>query len=405
MAAPRTSATIGASTALELIVSANATPTAAYWTGAQLTNSWATLANPSNATNWSSVYGNSPVDPLQIPSGGTDVYFANSTASTGTSPVSATLDQAFTINSLTFLGHCGVSHIGGHVGRLYDQQRHRYKRVDHQCVGGRLLGGHWYRSQRWQRRRDHQHQRGPGRQPVVDQQLQQHPIGRNSLSTITSTGAGINLTVGGSGNTAIRASIQTGTGGLIVSGLTPTSTLTLIGASNYTGATSVNSGTLQLNGGGSPTLGGTAITVASSATLNVRGNSSIGTASAGSITINGGGSLSLKEYDVNTLTLLNTTVGTLAMGNGANYNVDINPGGASTGTPDTVDDTIVQTLTLSGNAVVSLNTSPAAWAAITWTMAPTSCSPMRAVRCSMASNSSLPVERPPSRLAAAGSIP
>jgi autotransporter-associated beta strand protein len=70
--------------------------------------------------------------------------------------------------------------------------------------------------------------------------------GTLSLSnTGTITGAGLGLSVGGAGNTTIASIIGTGTGTLTKDGV---GTLTLTRANTYTGATTVSSGTLDLNG-------------------------------------------------------------------------------------------------------------------------------------------------------------
>jgi autotransporter-associated beta strand protein len=64
-------------------------------------------------------------------------------------------------------------------------------------------------------------------------------------NTGTITGSGLGLSVGGAGNTTIASIIGTGTGTLTKDGV---GTLTLTRANTYTGATTVSSGTLDLNG-------------------------------------------------------------------------------------------------------------------------------------------------------------
>ena len=87
-------------------------------------------------------------------------------------------------------------------------------------------------------------------------------------------------------DTTFAGAITNGTGGTTphLTALTKTGagTLTLTGASTYTGATSVSAGTLLVNG----TLGNTALTVASGATLS--GGGAIGSASGGLVTLQSG---------------------------------------------------------------------------------------------------------------------
>ncbi|EDY17462.1 autotransporter-associated beta strand repeat protein [Chthoniobacter flavus Ellin428] len=196
-------------------------------------------------------------------------------------------------------------------------------------------------------------------------------LGNLAAVTVTSPGAfsvGASQTIGllaGAGTTSLNGNTLTvgstnalsssysgalvngtGTGSLIKAG---NGTLSLSGNSTYTGTTGVSKGTLNLVGSGSPTLGGTAITVASTGTLGIIGNTTIGTTSVGNITINAGGTLSLLDGSINTLTLQNTTSGFLSMGSGADLALDLNPSGS-------VDSLSVQSLTLTGgNSIVSLN--------------------------------------------------
>ncbi|MDR2327927.1 MAG: autotransporter domain-containing protein [Acidovorax sp.] len=92
---------------------------------------------------------------------------------------------------------------------------------------------------------------------------------------------GGNLTIAGSSNLGLGGDIN-GTGGLTKAG---NGTLTLAGNSSYTGNTTVNAGTLQVDG----SLGsGTTVAVASGATLGGEGNI------AGAVTIDNGGHLGLR---------------------------------------------------------------------------------------------------------------
>ncbi len=135
---------------------------------------------------------------------------------------------------------------------------------------------------------------------------------------------------------------------------TTAGTLIVSGTNTWTGNTTVAGGTLQLNGGGSPTLGGTNVLVSgASTTLNVNGNTSIGTPTAGSISISAANTLSLLDSGINTLTLLNTSgTGSLTMNTGSTLSIDLSGGGLL----NSVDSASVNKLTLSGgNSIVTLN--------------------------------------------------
>jgi len=114
----------------------------------------------------------------------------------------------------------------------------------------------------------------------------------SGTSTVTNTAASTTstLTIGANnGGTTYSGVIQNGASGTGVVAITKTGsgTTTLSGISTYTGATSVNAGTLAVSG----TIGsgaGTAITVASGATLNVTGS----IAGASSLTTSGTTTLS-----------------------------------------------------------------------------------------------------------------
>ena len=159
------------------------------------------------------------------------------------------------------------------------------------------------------------------------------------------------LTIASTGNTTISGAIQDYSGGtgsahgavtIASSGVT-----TFSGVNTYGGPTTVNLGTLALEGG---SLAGTAITVgtgatptasAGNATLQVDGNYTIGSASAGTLTIKGGntgstplgqGMLSLEDGTINTLTLSDTgtslVIGSNTNGNNSILSMDVGLGGA-----------------------------------------------------------------------------
>lgn len=100
------------------------------------------------------------------------------------------------------------------------------------------------------------------------------------------TSANQNLTVGGTGNTTVGGVIGLGTGTLTKDG---SGTLLLNGANTYTGATTVNDGTLRL-GNNEVIDNGSAVTVAGNGVLDVNGKTeTIATlAGDGEVQINGG---------------------------------------------------------------------------------------------------------------------
>jgi autotransporter-associated beta strand protein len=132
-------------------------------------------------------------------------------------------------------------------------------------------------------------------------------VGAVSLVDGAITGSGV---LNGSGFAVQSGTVSARLGGPGAA-LTKTGpgTVTLNTAAVYTGATEVRDGTLLLNGVG---LGATAVTLGSGAattgTLRVAGDVTLGTATGGSLTIlggTGGGVLSLEDGAINTLTLAN----------------------------------------------------------------------------------------------------
>ncbi|MEO5916094.1 MAG: autotransporter-associated beta strand repeat-containing protein [Luteolibacter sp.] len=119
-------------------------------------------------------------------------------------------------------------------------------------------------------------------------------------------GAGY-LTTGLLNNAATYAGVIGGTGGLIKEG---SQALSLTNASTYTGATTINDGTLTLDHSGANlgALGGTAVNVSGSGTLLVKGNTNIGVTAAGTLASS------------NTVSLQDTTINTLTVGGGASLN-------------------------------------------------------------------------------------
>ena len=168
-----------------------------------------------------------------------------------------------------------------------------------------------------------------------------------------STNGSNQFILGGAGNGVVNGVIS-GAQALIK---TSTGTWTLSGSNTYTGATSVNQGTLALGAGGA--LGNTALTVGNArsndATLQINGNYTIGAAAA-SLAISGGSSasgqgalaFSTAESGPSTLTLS----GGMTLGGSSGYPalLNFNLGSGS------VDTIAAGSLTVNaGGAIIGLN--------------------------------------------------
>ena len=117
-------------------------------------------------------------------------------------------------------------------------------------------------------------------------------------------GAGV-LTTGGDNTSTTFAGVASGSGGLTKAG---TGTFTLTGSNTYTGTTTVNAGTLSVNGA----IAGP-VTVNSGATLG-------GTGTIGSTTVNNGGVFA-PGNSIGTITVN----GNLVLGAGSIYRVELSP--------------------------------------------------------------------------------
>lgn len=212
-----------------------------YWTGKQGAAWNATGVTAPNATNWSTDPGGS-TDALQQPGTSTDVYFTAS----GATNLANNIGASTSINSLNFTSTAGPVTIGP-------------------AGGGAVLtlgvGGITSQSAAAQ---------------TVNENIALGAIqtwtnaGSNLLTVGGSVSEGANrLYVGGAGNTTISGNIS-GTGGLTQNG---PGTLLLSGANNFTGGLSILGGTLQVGSGSALGATNNPVTIASTATLDLNGQS------------------------------------------------------------------------------------------------------------------------------------
>jgi autotransporter-associated beta strand protein len=143
-----------------------------------------------------------------------------------------------------------------------------------------------------------------------------------SLSnTGTITGSGLELSVGGAGNTTIASSIGTGTGTLTKDGA---GTLTLSAANTYSGATTVSGGTLQIGNGSTTGSIATGSSITNNGTLIFNRSDTITQGTDFNSVISGGGAVTQSGSGTLVFTGANTFTGrtsvsagsTLQIGNG-----------------------------------------------------------------------------------------
>jgi autotransporter-associated beta strand protein len=167
----------------------------------------------------------------------------------------------------------------------------------------------------------------------------------NSTNALTISAAVTNggnlLTVAGTGNTSISGAIV-GTGGLTKSS---TGTLTLSGVSAYTGSTTINSGTLEVDGSLAP---GSAVAVGGSSASGKPFLTGIGTVN-GTVSLASAGSGAAGKLSPGTVGGIGTlTTGAETWNSGATYQWDIGSSAGTlasgvNGTPGTTYDDLVAT--------------------------------------------------------------
>lgn len=165
-----------------------------------------------------------------------------------------------------------------------------------------------------------------------------------SGATVAFTGNNDVLTVNGTGDTFISATITGGMGTALVKG--DSGTLTLAGDnSTYQGGTTVNGGTLLVNNTAGSGTGSGAVTVNTTGTLGGTGIIS------GAVTVSAGGNIAPGNGGNNTGTL---QTGALTLAAASNFRVDIN--GTAAGTFDQIQVNAGAVTVTNSNLVVTVGT-------------------------------------------------
>ncbi|MGB8353237.1 MAG: autotransporter-associated beta strand repeat-containing protein [Chthoniobacteraceae bacterium] len=277
--------TLGTSTATSEIasfVSGTASATTAFWTGSQ-GNSWATLTGGTNSNFTFDAAGT--YNTFVRPDLNTNVTFtANSAAN-----LSTTLDQAFTINSLTFSG-TGTSNTAGSTIAAGTGGAASTLTINAAALNGNAAGNGITVAA------------GSGSNTISANVV----LGASQTWTNNSANA---LTVSGNVTGSGFGITKSGTGAVVLSG-----------TDTYSGATTISSGTLQFSGTQAMSSS-SALTLGTGATLNL--NSDVtGTFTPASTTGAAGGAYTIAVNQLTgagagkTLTLANAfTIGTANSGN------------------------------------------------------------------------------------------
>ncbi|EDY20457.1 autotransporter-associated beta strand repeat protein [Chthoniobacter flavus Ellin428] len=152
------------------------------------------------------------------------------------------------------------------------------------------------------------------------------------------------LTIAGSGAVSISGNIGSGTGGLTQKG---TGTTTLSGANTYTGATTVNAGTLQVGNGTSGSIASTSPLALGGGTFSVLGNTT-GTTSqtVASLAVNAGASAIVVNANGGSGTTLNVKAIARSVGGTIDFS---GTGGTITSTANTTGGILGGYATFNGN--------------------------------------------------------
>ncbi len=250
-------------TAVKLVVSGNATPATAYWTGlasqnnGDTANQWAFGAGLSTqASNWSTTV-NGLSDPLQVPGPITNVIFTATNASASGGSLSTQLDASYGINGLTF----GVS--AGTIASVAVNANGNLLTIG---SGGLTLTGTASASAAIN---------GSGGVVVNGSQAWANNSNSQSLTVstpITAQSGATTLTLSGTGSGGITLSGQLADGGGTLSlSANQKGVTVLAGTNTYSGGTTIGAGTLNINSdaalGTAPATSATNVSFANNATL------------------------------------------------------------------------------------------------------------------------------------------
>jgi fibronectin-binding autotransporter adhesin len=278
----------GSATAETVTVGGAASTGTAFWTGSQ-SSSWATQAGGTFNTNFTTDAAGT-TNTLALPDLNTNVTF---TANSATN-LSTSLDQAFTINSLTFSG-TGTSNTAGTTIAAGTGGAASTLTINAAALNGNTAGN--------------------GITVAAGS-------GANTISANVVLGASQTWTNNSANALTVSGNISGSGFGITTSG---TGTIVLSGTNSESGATTVSTGTLALSGDNSAATGATSVT----GTLQLIGNASNdGSTANGSntslsnssaLTLNNGATLQLRD-DVNNMFVSGGT--TISSGATVAINVD-----------------------------------------------------------------------------------
>jgi hypothetical protein len=311
------SGTQDTTTQTALLVNVNA-PITAYWSGA-VDGNWSTN-NTGGVTNWRTD-AISNVDTQAAPGATTSVFF-DTTAPAAAFLTTNNLTAATSIAGLTFTSAATGAVTIGNNGSNANTLTIGAGGITHSSGAGTdtlstsvILGS----SQTWTN----------------------NSTNALAVNGSTITGAGMNLTVAGSGTTNVGAAIQTGSGTVTKQ---DAGTLVFTATNTYTGATTVSGGNLQVGTGGTGSAASSAVSVssASSSTTMVSGVSGA--------PVTGGTVLSVSQLAAATLSGTGS-VGAVTLGSLSMVGV-LSPGETGGATPGTL--TLTGALTVNSGSQIQL---------------------------------------------------